>query len=150
MGYHITLSRATSHKGITAEEWRDFVATRPELKTVAEQPQFITTILDGDPKLALHYSIADKSVFVKNPDGPRLIEYMASIAGHFDATVTGDGGEAFSTPADWGTQVDWDKAPERARTPFWKRELPRGQRLMLGLILGAVLALLMIYLAPKR
>lgn len=138
MGYHITLSRPEPGAGITEQEWRDFVASHPELKIVDETPHFITAILDGDDCLALHYSSGDASVFTKNPEGPRIIEYMASIAPHFDGVVTGDEGETFSSPVDWGTQSDWVSQPIFAEKPWWKRELSRGKRVFLGLLLGVV------------
>ncbi len=73
MGYHITLKRPEPSTAITKHEWRDFVASRPELKIVKDDPHFITAILDGDDSLALHYSSGDASVFTKNPEGPRII-----------------------------------------------------------------------------
>lgn len=138
MGYLITLNRPVPGTGITEQEWRDFVAGRPELKIVEETPHFITAILDGDDGLALHYSSGDRSVFTKNPEGPRIIEYMASIAPHFGGVVTGDAGETFSSPADWGTQSDWDRQTIPAEKPWWKRELSRGKRVVLGLLLGII------------
>lgn len=132
MGYHITLNRPEPGTGITEQEWRDFVANRPELKIVEETPHFVSVILDGDDNLALHYSSGDASVFTKNPEGPRIIEYMASIAPHFGGVVTGDEGETFSSPADWGSQTIF------AGKPWWKRELSRGKRVVLGLLLGVV------------
>lgn len=136
MGYHITLNRPSPGAGITEQEWRTFVASRPELKIVEETPHFISVILDGNNNLALHYSSGDASVFTKNPEGPRIIEYMASIAPHFGGVVTGDEGESYSSPADWGTQKDWDSPPVPAEKPWWKRELSRGKRVILGLLIG--------------
>jgi len=138
MGYHITLKRPGTSTDISAQEWRDFVASRSELKIVEQDSHFITAILHGDENLALHYSPGDGSVFTKNPEGPRIIEYMASIAPHFGGVVTGDEGETFSSPADWGTQSDWDSRPIFAEKPWWKRELSRGKRVVLGLLLGVV------------
>ena len=138
MGYHITLKRPEPSTGITKQEWRDFVATRPELKIVEDDLHFITAILDGDDTLALHYSSGDASVFTKNPEGPRIIEYMSSIASHFGGVVTGDEGETFSSPADWGTQSDWDGRTIFTEKPWWKRELSRGKRVVLGMLLGVV------------
>jgi hypothetical protein len=138
MGYHITLNRPEPSPGITEQEWRDFVASRPELKIVGEAPDGITAILDGDDSLALHYSRGNASVFTKNPEGPRIIEYMASIAPHFGGIVTGDEGETFSSPADWGTQSDWENQTIIAEKPWWKRELSRGKRVVLGLLVGVV------------
>ena len=40
---------------------------------------------------ALHYSQGSASVFTKNPEGPRIIQYLSSIAPHFGGVVTGDG-----------------------------------------------------------
>ena len=138
MGYHITLKRPEPSTGITRQEWRDFVASRPELKIVEDDPHSITAILDGDDTLALHYSSGDASVFTKNPEGPRIIEYMSSIASHFGGVVTGDEGETFSSPADWGTQSDWDGRTIFTEKPWRKRELSRGKRVVLGLLLGVV------------
>jgi hypothetical protein len=138
MGYHITLSRPEPGTGITEKEWRDFVASRPELKIVEEAPSFVTAILDGDDSLTLHYSSGGASIFTKNPEGPRIIEYMASIANHFGGVVTGSEGETYTSPADWGTQNDWDSQPIFAETPWWKRELSGGKRVVLGLLLGVV------------
>lgn len=142
MGYHITLTRPEPSAGITAQEWRDFVASRHELKLVYEDTHFITAILDGDENLALHYSSGDRSVFTKNPEGPRIIEYMASIAPHFSGIVIGDEGETFSSAADWGTQNDWDSQTAPVRKQWWQRELPRGWRVMLGLLLGALIIII--------
>ncbi len=114
------------------------MASRPELKIVEETPHFVSVILDGDDNLALHYSSGDPSVFTKNPEGPRIIEYMASIAPHFGGLVTGDEGEIFSSPADWGNQSDWDSQTIFAEKPWWKRELSRGKRVGLGLLLGVI------------
>ena len=139
MGYHITLSRPEPSTGITAQEWKDFVASRPELKLVDEDTHFITAILDGDENLALHYSSGDCSVFTKNPEGPRIIEYMASIAPHFGGIVTGDEGETFSSAADWGTQSGWDSQTALVQKPWWQRELSRGWRVILGLLLGVLI-----------
>jgi hypothetical protein len=139
MGYHITLNRPEPSTGITAQEWRDFVASRTELTLVAEDTHFITAILHGDENLALHYSTGDCSVFTKNPDGPSIIEYMASIAPHFGAIVTGDEGEHFSSPEDWGTQSDWDSQSVLVEKPWWKRELSRGKRVIAGVLLGVVI-----------
>lgn len=138
MGYHITLNRPEPGAGITEQEWRSFVASRPELKIIEETPHFVSVILDGDDNLALHYSSGDASVFTKNPESPRIIEYMASIAPHFGGVVTGDEGETFSSPADWGTQSDWDSQTIFAKKPWWKHELSRGRRVILGLLLGVV------------
>lgn len=138
MGYHITLKRPEPGTGITEQEWRDFVAHRPELTIVEESPHSVSVILDGDDTLALHYSSGDASVFTVNPEGPRIIEYMASIAPHFGGIVMGDEGEAFSSPADWGTQMDWDRQSIVAEKPWWRRELSRGKRVALGLLLGVV------------
>ena len=122
MGYHITLNRPEPSTGISEQEWRDFVTSRPELKIVKETANFITVILDGDDSLALHYSTVDASVFTNNPKGPRIIEYMASIAPHFGGVVTGDEGETFSSRADWGTQSDWDSQPIFAEKPFFMND----------------------------
>jgi hypothetical protein len=142
MGYHITLARTESKEPITEQEWKTFVSSRPELtlEPAEEGAHFITAILDGSDELALHYCKGD--VFTKNPNGPRIIEYMASIAPHFDAVVKGDEGETFSTAEDWGTQEDWDKPFEPSPKTFWQREPPRGYRILLGLLLGGVLILI--------
>ncbi|GEM_PF-5574239 len=95
----------------------------PRIKLVDEDTRFITAILDGDESLALHYSSGDCSAFTKNPEGPRTIEYMVSIAPHLGGVVTGDEGETCSSRADWGTQSDWDSQPIFAEKPWWKREL---------------------------
>lgn len=139
MGYHITLRRPESTAGITAQEWRDFVANRPELKIVDEDAHFITAILDGDENVALHYSTGNGSIFTKNPGGPAIIEYMASISPHFGGIVIGDEGETFSSPADWDTQADWDTLPVTVSKAWWKRELSRGWRVVLGLLLGVLI-----------
>jgi hypothetical protein len=136
MGYHITLSRPEPSTSITAQEWKDFVASRPELKIVDTGTHFITAILDGDENLALHYSPGDCSVFTKNPEGPRIIEYMASIAPHFGGIVTGDEGETFSSPADWDSQTPVVERPWRLR------ELPRGWRVILGLLLAVLIIII--------
>jgi len=140
MGYHITLRRPEPSPGITAQEWRDFVVGRSELKIVMENQHFITAILNGNDSLALHHSSGDASVFAKNPNGPRIIEYMASIAPFFGGAVTGDEGETYTTEADWGTQADWDARTSIPSTPkpWWKRELSRGKRVVVGLLLGAL------------
>lgn len=114
------------------------MANRPELTILEETPHLVSVILDGDDNLVLHYSSGDASVFTKNPEGPRIIEYMASIAPHFGGVVTGDEGETFSSPADWGTPSDWDRVTISAEKPWWKRELSRGKRVALGLLLGVV------------
>ena len=114
------------------------MTSRLELKIVKETANFITVILDGDESLALHYSTVDASVFTNNPKGPRIIEYMASIAPHFGGVVTGDEGETFSSPADWGTQSDWDSQPIFAEKPWWKHELSGGKKIVLGVLLGVV------------
>jgi hypothetical protein len=142
MGYHITLSRPEPGTGITAQEWKDFVASHPELKLVDEDTRFITAILDGDKNLALHYSSGDCSVFTKNPEGSRIIEYMASIAPHFGGIVTGDEGETFSSSADWGNQSDSDSQTALVRKPWWQRELSRGWRVILGLLLGVLIIII--------
>ncbi len=141
MGYHITLNRPEPSPGITAQEWRDFVASRPELKIVKEDAHTITAVLHEDDNLFLHYSIGDASVFTQNPDGPQIIEYMASIAPHFGAVVTGDEGEIFSSAADWGSQNEWDRPT--SRKTFWKREFTPGNIIRLILLLFA--AAVMIY-----
>lgn len=138
MGYHITLSRPKEQQGITGQEWADFVRGRPEL-TPVDNSAFDTVIIDSDMNLALHY--ADGSVFTKNPDSPRIIKYMVSIAPHFGGVVTGDEGETFTTEADCGTEEDW--ASPAVATPWWKKELPRGMRFVLGLLIAvAVIAIL--------
>lgn len=63
------------------------MASRPELNIVEETPHFVSVILDGDYNLSLHYSSGDASVFTKNPEGPRIIEYMASIAPNFGGLI---------------------------------------------------------------
>lgn len=136
MGYHINLERHRLSPGITAHEWRDFVLGRPELELADEDDGFITAILHGNDNLALHYSKGSASVFTKNPDGPRIIEYMASIAPYFDTVVTGDEGERYSTEADWGTQNDWTKPPKVERKPFWLRKLSPSKRVIAGFHLG--------------
>jgi hypothetical protein len=142
MGYHVTLSRPEPSHGITPQEWREFVLSRPELKLSEEDGHFITAILDGDAHLALHYSKG--SVFTKNPEGPRIIQYLASIAPHFGGVVTGDEGETYTTEADWGTESDWDSRMESRtpRRPWWKRELSRRKRLIAGLLLGVLLVII--------
>lgn len=142
MGYHVTLRRPEPGTGITAQEWKDFVAGRPELKLVDKGTHFITAILDGGENLALHYSAGNCSVFTKNPEGPRIIEYMASIAPHFGGVVTGDEGEVFSSAADWGTQNDWDSQTVFVKKPWWQTELSRGWRIILGLFLGAFIIII--------
>ncbi len=140
MGYHITLQRPEPNTGITAQEWRDFVLSRPELKIVEEDERFITAILHGDENLALHYSMGSASVFTKNPEGPRIIEYMASIAPHFGGVVIGDEGETFSSVADWGTQRDWETSTDAGTDgrPWWQWEMSRSKRVIAGLLLGIV------------
>ncbi|WP_205618987.1 hypothetical protein [Rubritalea marina] len=83
-------------------------------------------------------------MFTSSPNGPRIIEYLASIAPIFGGVVTGDEGEAYTTESDWGTQADWDaQASIRpAPKPWWKRELSRGKRLAVGLLLGALILLI--------
>lgn len=140
MGYHITLQRPESSPGITAREWKEFVLSRPELQIVEEDRHFIPAILDGDGPLALHYSTGSASMFTKNPDGPRILEYMTSIAPHLGGVVLGDEGEPFSTEADCGTRNDWG-TPTDAGTeenPWWQRELSRGKRVIAGLLLGTL------------
>ena len=144
MGYHISLSRPDPHPEITLQEWKAFVGTRPEL-TPVEDSAFETVILDGDIDLPLHY--ADGAVFTKNPDGPRIIRYMVSIAPHFGGVVTGDEGETFATEADCGTDEEW--VSPSLPVPWWKRELPRGMRIALGLFLGVVLFAIMELLRTK-
>lgn len=142
MGYHITIRRPESSAGITAQEWKAFVASRPELSLVENDTHFITAILDGDENVALHYSPGDCSVFTKNPEGPRIIEYMALIAPHFGGIVIGDEGEAFSSAANWGTQSDWGSQTTFLRKPWWQRELSRGWRVILGLLLGVLIVII--------
>jgi hypothetical protein len=144
MGYHITLSRVQPSPGITAQEWRDFVLSRPELKLAEDNDHFITAILHGDDNLALHYSHGSASIFTRNPKGPRIIEYFASIAPHFGGVVTGDEDERYTTAADWGTQSDWDARVTSSTLPkpWWKRELPRGKKLIAGLMLGVLLVII--------
>lgn len=149
MGYHITLSRHEPSTGITAQEWKDFVASRPELKMVDTGTNFITAILDGDENLGLHYSPGDCSIFTKNPEGPRIIEYMASIAPHFGGIVTGDEGETFLTEADWGTKDDWSSPKSTTKRPWRQRELPRGWRIILGLLLGILISILFAVISPR-
>jgi hypothetical protein len=151
MGYHITLSRPKPSPGITAQEWREFVLSRPELKLAEESAHFITAILDGNDNLALHYSQGSASVFTKNPEGPRIIQYLSSIAPHFGGVVTGDEGETYTTAADAGTQSDWDPRlnPCTPPKPWWKRELPRRKRLIAGLLLGVLLVILKELFFPK-
>ncbi len=139
MGYHITLKRPEPSTGISEQEWREFVATRHELKIVDEEAQFITAILHGSDHLVLHYSKADRSVFTKNPEGPKIIEYMASIAPHFGGMVIGDEGETFTSKADWGTQSDWNR-PTQQKT-FWQRELTPGNIIRMAILLFVVLFL---------
>ena len=137
MGYHITLHRPPPAPGITPREWKDFVHSRSELRLTFESEHFCTVILDEDQNLALHYSTGSASVFTKNPEGPRIIAYMASIATHFEAVVTGDEGESYKDEADWGRQSDWSVPVSRTR--WWRRELPRGMRILLGLAIGVLL-----------
>lgn len=134
MGYHITLRRPEPQPQISEQEWRDFAVTRPELRIIKDS-KFITAIVNGDENIALHY--ADGSIFTKNPDGPRIIKYMASIASHFGGVVSGDEGEPYATEADWGTEADWAARP--SPIPWWKRELPRGMRILIGIFLGLIL-----------
>jgi hypothetical protein len=141
MGYHITLSRPKAQPQITEQEWKDFVRSRPEL-TPVENSAFDTVIIDGDMNLSLHY--VDGAVFTKNPDGPRIIRYMVSIAPHFSGVVSGDEGEIFSTESDCGTEEDWVSPAPPVR--WWKKELPRGIRIVLGLLLGLVLFAIMEHL----
>ena len=142
MGYHITLARPKPRPPITEEEWRCFVRSRPELTFQPEEngSRFITAILDGHDALSLHY--CEGQVFTKNPDGPRIIKYLASIAPQLDAVVTGDEGEVYATEADWGTQEDWMKHSESPKKAMWQKELPRGYRVLLGLLLGGLLILI--------
>ena len=144
MGYHITLSRRAAPPGITAQEWRDFVAERSEIEIVEENEHFITTVLDGDDNLILHHSSGDSSVFTSSPTGPRIIEYMASIAPTFGGIVTGEEGETYAADSDWGTQADWDAQDSirPAPKPWWKRDLSRGKRLVVGLLIGALIFLI--------
>ena len=144
MGYHITLSRPEPHPEITEQEWKSFVRSRPEL-TPVEDSAFDTVILNGDINLPLHY--ANGAVFTKNPDGPRIIRYMVSIAPHFGGVVTGDEGETFATEADCGTDEEWASAP--LPILWWKRELSRGKRLVLGLILAVVVTVIVELLKTK-
>jgi hypothetical protein len=141
MGYHITLSRPNSQPAITEQEWRDFVRSRPELKPI-EGSAFDTVIVDGDMNLPLHY--ANGTIFTKNPDGPRIIKYMVSIAPHFSGTVSGDEGEVFATEADCGTEEDWNTPP--IPVPWWKKEMPRGMRILLGFLFGLALFVIMEHL----
>lgn len=144
MGYHITLSRPESQQEITEQEWKSFVSTRPEL-TPVEDSAFETVILNGNMNLPLHY--ANGVVFTKHPDEPRIIRYMVSIAPHFGGVVTGDEGETFATEADCGTDEEW--ASPGLPIPWWKRELPRGMRILLGLFLGLVVYAVMEILKTK-
>lgn len=137
MGYHITLQRSEPRPGITEQEWRSFLESRAELKTVNEDAHFITSILHGSDNLALHYSKADGSVFTNNPEGPQIIEYLVSIAPHFGGIVTGDGGETFTAVTDWGTQSDWDR-PTPQKT-FWQRELTSGNIIRMAILLFVAL-----------
>lgn len=124
------------------------MASRPELKIVEETPDFITAILDGDDNLALHYSRGDASVFTKNPQGPRIIEYMASIAPHFGGVVTGDEGEIFSSASDWGTQSDWDR-PTPKKT-FWQREFTTGNIIRMAVLLLVAATLIYKHLIARH
>lgn len=133
MGYHITLARPKALPGITEQEWRQFVLGRPELTLLpaTQDAHFITAILDGQEHLALHFCKGE--VFTKNPDGPRIISYMVSIAPHFEAVVTGDEGETFATEADWGTRNQWDQpSPKKS---FWRREFTPGNILRMAILL---------------
>jgi hypothetical protein len=149
VGYHVTLSKPQS--GITAQEWKNFVRSRPELKLTVDAGHFVTAILDGDEDLALHFSAASGSVFTKNPYGPRIIEYMVSIAPHFGGVVTGDEGETYATKADWGTQADWDSRldSQTLRRPWWRRGLSRGKRILLGVVFGVLCFAIKEFLTSK-
>jgi hypothetical protein len=151
MGYHITLRRPEPNPGITAQEWRDFVLGRPELELAEEEDAFITAVVHGDDNLALHYSPGSATVFTKNPDGPQIIEYLISIAPHFGGVVTGDEGEKYTTVADSGTQSDWDARDDSfiPLRPWWKRELPRGKRVIAGLMLGVLFVITKELFFPK-
>ncbi|GAA5132325.1 hypothetical protein GCM10023213_00280 [Prosthecobacter algae] len=148
MSYHITLSKSEPSSGITPQEWRDFLASRPELEVVEENAHFISAVLLRDSNLILHYSAESASVFTKNPDGPQIIEYMVSIAPHFDGVVTGDEGETFATETDLGTQNDWNSQKNARNSriteekPWWKLELSRGKRMILGLLLGLLIVII--------
>lgn len=145
MSYHITLHKLEPNSGITPQEWRNFIASRSELEIVEDNAHFISAMLHRDRSLILHYSAGSGSVFIKKPDGPQLIEYLASIAPHFGAIVTGDEGETFATESDWGTQADWDSqinagaSLKAAVKPLRKKELSRGKRIALGLLLGILI-----------
>lgn len=144
MGYHITLRRPETQPEITEQEWIEFVRTRPELRTV-EDSAFDTVIIDGDVNLALHY--ASGCVFTKNPDGPKIIKYMISIAPHLGGVVTGDEGEIYATEADCGAEADW--ASPSLAVPWWKREVPRRMRIVLGLLVGVALFAITKFLKTK-
>lgn len=146
MAYHITLSRPAPLSAITAEEWLEFVSSRPELK-LADSESFITAILDGDENLTLHYSPGSGSVFTKNPEGPRIIAYMASIAPDLRGVVTGDEGESYTKESDWGTKADWEPRPKRR--PWWRRELSPGKRIILGITIAIVYLVVKDLLASK-
>ena len=65
-----------------------------------------------------------------------------SIAAHFGGNVTGDEGERYSSPEDWGTQSDRDSQTVFVKKPWWKRDLSRGKRVIAGLVLGVVIVVL--------
>jgi len=72
---------------------------------------------------------------------------MVSIAPHFGGVVTGDEGETFATEADCGTDEEWT-APSLP-APWWKRELSRGMRIVLGLFLGLIVFAIMELIKTK-
>jgi hypothetical protein len=92
--------------------------------------------------MALYYSVSSASVFAVNPNGPDIIEYLVSIAPHFEAVVSGDEGEKYTSSADWGTREGWeDRKFSRSQKPWWRIELSKKNRIIGGVIFGIVLIL---------
>lgn len=130
MGYdfHITRKADWSDKDgptIAEAEWRDLVASDPELTIDADTRCWTT---DGEWLFVAWRGEAGALAFLNgeitstNPDEP-LIRKMVEIAERLGATVQGDDGERYPDALD---------ARAARRPSWWRRLLGRGLRVRRG------------------
>ncbi|MFN8443118.1 MAG: hypothetical protein U0175_20255 [Caldilineaceae bacterium] len=130
MGYELHITRADSwleseSAPITLEEWRDYVATDPQMRMEGFAE---ANVADGSRLRYEHDGLAvwiaysghdhegnmawfnhqEGRIVVKNPD-EEIIAKMRIIAAALNAKVFGDDGESY-----------FPSQPNRARKPWWK------------------------------
>ena len=142
MGYdlHITRRASWSDTGrdITADEWRAYIRSDPELRLLSDDSSTFVVWSGGSTAQEPWLDWFDGRIYSKYPDR-ELLAKMLAIARHFGATVQGDDGETYTHESEHPDPLPVQ--PPAAAKPPW----PLWKLLIVAFLTGCVLLALRLF-----